>query len=274
MTFKNGLCQMAGSLKEDMAENKKETWAKAEQMIREAASNGAQIIALPEMWNCPYSNDFFRAYSESADGETVGRMSELAKTLGIYLIGGSIPELDDDRVYNTCFAFDREGQVIGKHRKAHLFDIDVKGGIRFMESDTLTAGDAATVIDTEYGKIGIAICYDVRFPELFRKMTLDGARMVFLPAAFNLTTGPAHWDLTMRARALDNQIYFAAISPARCMEGVYQAYGYSCVTTPWAEFAARAETEETIIYADIDFEYEDSIRDQLPLLKHRRPELY
>ena len=105
-------------------------------------------------------------------------------------------------------------------------------------------------------------------------MTLDGARMVFLPAAFNLTTGPAHWDLTMRARALDNQIYFAAISPARCMEGVYQAYGYSCVTTPWAEFAARAETEEIIIYADIDFEYEDSIRDQLPLLKHRRPELY
>ena len=105
-------------------------------------------------------------------------------------------------------------------------------------------------------------------------MTLDGARMVFLPAAFNLTTGPAHWDLTMRARALDNQIYFAAISPARCMEGVYQAYGYSCVTTPWAEFEARAETEETIIYADIDFDYEDSIRDQLPLLKHRRPQLY
>ena len=179
MTFKIGLCQMAGSLKDDISENKKETWAKAEQMIREAASNGAQIIALPEMWNCPYSNDFFRAYSESENGETVGRMSELAKELSVYLIGGSIPELDDDRVYNTCFAFDREGQVIGKHRKAHLFDIDVKGGIRFMESDTLTAGDAATVIDTEYGKIGIAICYDVRFPELFRKMTLDGARMVF-----------------------------------------------------------------------------------------------
>lgn len=274
MTFKIGLCQMAGSLKDDISENKKETWAKAEQMIREAASNGAQIIALPEMWNCPYSNDFFRAYSESENGETVSRMSELAKELSIYLIGGSMPEVDNDRVYNTCFVFDREGQVIGKHRKAHLFDIDVKGGIRFMESDTLTAGDTATVIDTEYGKIGIAICYDVRFPELFRKMTLDGARMVFLPAAFNLTTGPAHWDLTMRARALDNQIYFAAISPARCMEGVYQAYGYSCVTTPWAEFAARAETEETIIYADIDFDYEDSIRDQLPLLKHRRPELY
>ena len=102
MTFKTGLCQMAGSLKEDMAENKKETWAKAEQMIREAASNGAQKIALPEMWNCPYSNDFFRAYSESADGETVGRMSELAKTLGIYLIGGSIPELDDDRIICRC----------------------------------------------------------------------------------------------------------------------------------------------------------------------------
>ena len=274
MTFKIGLCQMAGSLKENIIDNKHETWSKAEQMIRQAASNGAEIIALPEMWNCPYSNDFFRAYAETADGQTVQKMSELAGQLGIYLIGGSIPELDGDRVYNTCFAFDREGRVIGRHRKAHLFDIDVKGGIRFMESDTLTAGDSATVIDTEYGKIGIAICYDVRFPELFRKMTLEGARMVFLPAAFNLTTGPAHWELTMRARALDNQIYFAAVSPARCMDGVYQAYGHSCVVTPWADVLASADTGEAIIYADIDFEYEDSIRQQLPLLRHRRPQLY
>ena len=201
-------------------------------------------------------------------------MSDLAAELGVYLIGGSISEIDDDKVYNTAFCFDREGRMIGRHRKTHLFDIDVEGGIRFMESDTLTAGDSATVIDTEFGKIGVAICYDVRFPELFRRMTLDGARMVILPAAFNMTTGPAHWDITMRARALDNQIFFAANSPARDEEGIYVAYGNSCIVSPWGDFIAHADEKECILYADIDFDYEDSIRNQLPLLKHRRPELY
>ena len=232
------------------------------------------MIALPEMWDCPYSNDYFREYAETADGETVKFMSDLAAELGVYLIGGSISEIDDDKVYNTAFCFDREGRMIGRHRKTHLFDIDVEGGIRFMESDTLTAGDSATVIDTEFGKIGVAICYDVRFPELFRRMTLDGARMVILPAAFNMTTGPAHWDITMRARALDNQIFFAANSPARDEEGIYVAYGNSCIVSPWGDFIAHADEKECILYADIDFDYEDSIRNQLPLLKHRRPELY
>ena len=265
--FKLALCQLKGSY------DKEESRQTVRRYVTEAASNGADVIALPEMWDCPYSNDYFREYAETADGETVKFMSDLAAELGVYLIGGSISEIDDDKVYNTAFCFDREGRMIGRHRKTHLFDIDVEGGIRFMESDTLTAGDSATVIDTEFGKIGVAICYDVRFPELFRRMTLDGARMVILPAAFNMTTGPAHWDITMRARALDNQIFFAANSPARDEEGIYVAYGNSCIVSPWGDFIAHADEKECIIYADIDFDYEDSIRDQLPLLKHRRPEL-
>lgn len=266
--FKLALCQLKGSI------DKEESRQTVRRFVTEAAAKGAQVIALPEMWDCPYSNDYFRDYAEPADGETVGFMSELAKELGIYLIGGSISELDGDKVYNTAFCFDREGKLIGRHRKTHLFDIDVEGGIRFMESDTLTAGDSATLIDTEFGKIGVAICYDVRFPELFRRMTLEGAKLIVLPAAFNMTTGPAHWDLTMRARALDNQVYFAANAPARDEEGVYVAYGNSCIATPWGEFAAHADEKECILYADIDFDYVDAIRDQLPLLKHRRPELY
>ena len=266
--FKLALCQLKGSY------DKEESRQTVRRSVTEAASNGADVIALPEMWDCPYSNDYFREYAETADGETVKFMSDLAAELGVYLIGGSISEIDDDKVYNTAFCFDREGRMIGRHRKTHLFDIDVEGGIRFMESDTLTAGDSATVIDTEFGKIGVAICYDVRFPELFRRMTLDGARMVILPAAFNMTTGPAHWDITMRARALDNQIFFAANSPARDEEGIYVAYGNSCIVSPWGDFIAHADEKECIIYADIDFDYEDSIRNQLPLLKHRRPELY
>lgn len=266
--FKLGLCQMKGSF------DKKESMQTAEMFIREAAANGAEVISLPEMWNCPYSNDYFRKYAEAADGETVEFLSGLAADLGVYLIGGSIPELDGENVYNTSFSFDRNGEIIGKHRKVHLFDIDVKGGIRFMESDTLTAGQDMTVIDTEFCKVGVAICYDVRFPEWFRKMTLAGAKLIILPAAFNLTTGPAHWDLTMRARALDNQVYFAANSPARDEEGPYQAYGGTCIVDPWGQFISHAQEKECVVYGDIDIEKVDSVRQQLPLLKHRREELY
>lgn len=274
MKFKVGCCQMGGSMAADMIENKKETRAKAEKMIRDAAAAGCDFVCLPEMWNTPYSNDFFREYSEPENGETVEFMAGLARELGIYLIGGSISEIEDDKVYNTSFVFDREGNVIGKHRKTHLFDIDVEGGIRFMESDTLTQGESATLFDTEFGKMGLAICFDVRFPELFRKMTLEGAQMIFLPAAFNMTTGPVHWSLSMKMRALDNQVFFAAISPARNMEGVYQAYGHSMVVDPWADIIAEAGAGEEIIIAEIDLDRVESIRNQLPLLKARRPELY
>ena len=266
--FKIGLCQMMGSM------DKRESMDKARAMVCRAADNGAQVIALPEMWNCPYSNDYFRSYAEPEGGDSFEFLSRLARENDSYLIGGSIPELADGRVYNTSFSFDRRGRVIGRHRKAHLFDIDVKGGIRFMESETLSPGDKATVIDTEYCRIGVAICYDVRFPELSRRMALEGAKLIVLPAAFSLTTGPAHWDISMRARALDNQVYFAAVSPARDMEGVYQAYGSSCIATPWGDFLAKADEKETIVYGDIDLDYVESVRQQLPLLKHRREALY
>lgn len=268
MNFRLALCQMKIVLE------KAQNLSAAEAMIREAAGNGADMIALPEMFNCPYSNKYFRAYAEEESGETVRFLSSLAKELGIYLIGGSIPELDNGNVYNTSFCFNKEGELIGKHRKIHLFDIDVKGGIRFMESETLTPGGSVTVLDTEFGRIGVGICYDVRFPELFRKMTLLGAKLVILPGAFNMTTGPAHWELTMRARALDNQVYFAAVSPARDTEGPYQAYGNSCVASPWGEFCGKTDARESIVYAKIDLDYVEEIRGQLPLLKHRKPELY
>lgn len=266
--FRIALCQIAGSA------DKEQNRAKASEYIRKAAQGGAQIVSLPEMWNCPYSNDYFRKFAEPEDGASVKLMSELAGELGIYLIGGTISELEDDKVYNTAYCFGKNGEMIGKHRKVHLFDIDIKGKIRFMESDTLTAGDSLTVIDTEFCKVGVAICYDVRFPEWFRKMALEGAKLVFLPAAFNTTTGPAHWDLLMRSRALDNQVYFAANAPARDEHGIFRAYGNSCIADPWGEFVAHADEKECIIYGDIDIEKEESIREQLPLLKHRRPELY
>lgn len=268
MNFTLALCQM------NVTENKDKNLAKAEAMVREAALRGGQVISLPEIFNCPYANKYFREYAEDESGPTVRLLSSLAKELSVYLIGGSIPEIDEDLVYNTCYAFDREGNLIGKHRKVHLFDIDLKEGISMKESDTLSAGDQMTVIDTEYARIGVAICYDVRFPELIRDMTLAGAKLIVLPAAFTAATGAAHWDITMRTRAVDNQIYLAAVSPARDQEGHYQAFGHSCIVTPWGDFCAKTDHRESIIYGGIDLDYIDAIRSQLPLLRHRRPEIY
>lgn len=274
--FKIALCQITGSADKELNMHRAET------AVREAAGEGAGIVCLPEMWNCPYSNDYFRKYAESSDGPSVRFMSSLASELGITLIGGTIAELDDDRVYNTSFCFGPEGELLGRHRKVHLFDIDLEGKFRFMESDTLTAGKDETVFDVtvegdngpETCRVGVAICYDVRFPEWFRKMALDGAQLIFLPAAFNTTTGPAHWDVTMRARAVDNQVYFAANAPARDDNGIFKAYGNSCIVDPWGKFLSHADEKECIIYGDVDLNYIDEVRRQLPLLKHRREELY
>lgn len=268
MSFTIALCQMK------VTDSKGKNREKAEEMIRQAADKGAQVIVLPEMWNCPYSNDSFREYSEREGGDVYQFMSSLARELRVYLIGGSIPEMAEGNVYNTSYSFDRQGRKIGKHRKIHLFDINITDGIRFMESETLTAGDSMTIIDTEYGKMGVAICFDVRFPELFRKMTLEGAKLMILPGAFNMTTGPAHWELTMRARALDNQVYFAACSPARSIGGPYTAFGNSCVANPWGELCGKTDSREAIVYSEIDMDFLDSIREQLPLLKARKPEIY
>ncbi len=270
---KNDLLRLA-LIQMKVSADKEENLKAAEDKIKMAAAAGAKIVALPEMFSCPYSNACFRDYAEGEDGETVKRLSAIARAQKIYLVGGTIPELDGDRVYNTSFIFGKNGELIGKHRKVHLFDIDIEGGISFRESDTLTAGEEITVVETEFCKVGVAICYDVRFPEMMRIMALRGAKLIILPAAFNMTTGPVHWDLTMRARALDNQVYFAAVSPARDMEGPYQAYGNSLIVNPWGDFVAHTDESEGIIFGNIDLKKLEKIRNELPLLKHRREEIY
>ena len=201
-------------------------------------------------------------------------MSALAKENNIILVGGSIPEREGFRLYNTSFIFGKDGSLLGRHRKVHLFDVDVKGGIVFHESDTLSAGDSITIIETEYGKIGIAICYDVRFPEMFHKMADEGIHLVILPASFSLTTGAVHWDLLMRSRALEDQIYFAACSPARDPNAEFKAYGHSCIVNPWGEYCGISATEKTIVYGEIDLDYMDRVRQEIPTRKQRRSDVY
>lgn len=233
------------------------------------------FVILPEMFCCPYQTENFPIYAEKEGGPVWQQLSGYAKQYGIYLTGGSMPEKDaEGNVYNTSYIFDREGKQIGKHRKVHLFDIDVKGGQTFKESDTLTAGDSDTVFDTEFGKMGVMLCFDIRFPELSRMMVNDGARIVFVPAAFNMTTGPAHWELSFRTRALDNQIYMVGCAPARDVSAGYISWGHSIVTDPWGRVIDMLDEKKGILLAELDMDYEEQVREELPLLKSRRKDMY
>lgn len=255
-------------------DNKEQNLRRAEEAIGQAARDGAQLVALPEMFTCPYGNEYFRPYSEPVGGETWSRMSAAAKAHGVYLVAGSFPEQEGEKLFNTCFVFDPEGRQIARHRKMHLFDIDVKGGQRFFESDTFAPGQDVTLFDTPFGRMGLCICFDMRFPELSRLMALGGAQVIFAPAAFNMTTGPAHWEITFRQRALDNQVFTVGVSPARDLQGCYVAYGNSLVCSPWGDVVCRAGYQPQLLYAQLDLDAVGQIRSQLPLLSARRTDVY
>ena len=242
--------------------------------IREAASKGADFAVLPEMFCCPYDNRCFAAYGEPEGGEAQAALSALAAELGIYLVGGSLPELAEGRIYNTSYVYGPDGRQIARHRKAHLFDIDVQGGQRFRESDTLSPGNAITTFETAFGTMGLCICFDLRFEELARCMCLRGARVLLVPAAFNMTTGPAHWELLFRQRAVDNQCFAVGVSPARDRNATYVAYGNSIAVDPWGTVLCRAGAEEATLYADLDMDRLEAVRAQLPILSARRTDLY
>ena len=255
-------------------EEKEKSLALAEEYILKAAGSGADIIMLPEMFNCPYNTKNFPVYAEPEGGPSWRRMSEAARTCGKYLIAGSMPECDSKgRVYNTSYVFGPDGNQLAKHRKMHLFDIAVKGGQYFRESETLTAGDQVTIFDTEFGRFGVMICYDIRFPELSRLMALQGAVMIFVPACFNMTTGPAHWELAFRARALDNQVFMAGCSQARQNSG-YISYGHSLVTSPWGDVVGQMDEREGLLVCEIDPDQVRKVREELPFLKQRRTDVY
>lgn len=239
--------------------------AVVQELLKTYEGPAADFLMLPEIFTCPYDNKCFPEFAEKDGGETYQFLSELARERHTYVIGGSIPELDGGKIFNTSYVFDRSGALIGKHRKVHLFDIDVKGGQYFKESDVLSPGIEMTVFDTEYGKMGVCICFDIRFPDLFIQMRDAGVKMVFVPAAFNMTTGPAHWETLFRSRALDQQIYVLGCSPARDEKASYVAYGHSILTDPWGSIVCELGAEEGILTAQIDLDREDSIRQQIPL---------
>ena len=266
--FRLAVCQIRTETDREL------TLKKAEAMIKEAAANGAQIVVLPEMWSCPYSKKYFRAFADAENGETVRMMSEWAKECGVYLVGGSIPEKDGEELYNTCFVFGRAGEQLAKHRKIHLFDVDIPGGIRFKESNNFAPGRDITVFDTEYGKMGVLICFDMRFPELVRAMASRGAEVIFCPAQFNMTTGPRHWELTLRSRAMDNELWYVAASAARYEGFDYECWGHSTVADPFGMVKATCDEKEQILYCDVDLNEVQAVRQQLPTFLHLREDVY
>ncbi|MFZ5646661.1 MAG: carbon-nitrogen hydrolase family protein [Bacillota bacterium] len=268
-SFKAAICQMA------VTGDKTKNLETARGMIAAAAAGGAGLVALPEMFNCPYVAGLFPRYAESyPGGETFSMLSAAAREEKVYLVGGSVPEREGDRVYNSSFIYGPDGALLGRHRKMHLFDVDLPGGVRVTESSTLGPGNSVTVIETGLCRIGVAICYDIRFPELIRLMALEGADVIVIPAAFNMTTGPAHWDMVYRCRAVDNQVYVLAASPARDTGAPYVAYGHSMIVDPWGDVISRAGEGEQVIIGEISRERIEKIRRELPLLKHRRTDIY
>ncbi len=264
-----GICQL------QVGTDKAGNLERAARMIKEAAQKGADIVTLPEMFNCPYQLKYFPRFAEEEKtGESIRLLAGLARENDCYIVGGSIPEREGERYYNTSFVFDRQGRIIAKHRKVHLFDVMIPGGVSFQESAILTPGNRITSFQTEYGRFGLLICYDLRFPENFRLLSEEDPIAVIIPAAFNLTTGPAHWETLFRARAIDNQVYMIGVSPARDEKAGYVAYGHSLVVDPWGDVIMEAGIEESVEVVTINTDRINEVRRGLPLLKHRRQDLY
>ncbi|KAH9977263.1 carbon-nitrogen hydrolase [Lactifluus volemus] len=280
--FNLALIQL-GQIGADKAANLKH----ARDMIRKAVNGEGvggthgkpDLIVLPECFNSPYGHVHFPVYAEpigfrkgekynveSSQSESVKMLSEAAKAEGVWLLGGSIPEKDpsDGNIYNTSTVYSPQGELVATHRKVHLFK----------ESETLTGGLTTNFFDTEFARIGLGICYDVRFPELAMISARQGCHVLIYPGAFNTTTGPLHWELLQRARAVDNQVYFSMCSPARDLTAGYHAWGHSLVFDPMGSKLVEAEDGEVILHARIDPKILYEARAGIPVTTQRRFDVY
>src|SRR5215211_3105508 len=248
----------------------------AEALVGRAAATGADVVVLPEKWNAIGGAETLHGAAEPLDGgESVEAMAGWARTHGITLVGGSITERREgrDKLSNTCLVFDPEGEIVATYRKIHMFDVEV-GGHVYRESEAEEPGDQTLVCEAEGWRIGLTVCYDLRFPELYRILALDGAELVTVPAAFTMFTGRDHWELLLRARAVENQCYVAAANEWGSHEGGKESYGRSTIVDPWGVVLAQAADEDTVIAAELDRAHMARIRAALPSLANRQPDAY
>ena len=262
-----------GVLQINTQENIEDNLKKITQMVEEAAKNGANLVTLPENMN-QITNNKEMIKEEVIPGRTINLMSDLAKKHKIWIHCGSIKEHNPEgKPFNTTVVLNPEGEIAGKYRKLHLFDVELKDGGSFKESDKNSKGSKVVNIDTEMGNMGLSICYDIRFPELYRLMTLNGAEVIFVPANFTYPTGKAHWSILMRARAIENGTYVVATGQVGQKPNVV-AYGHSMIVDPWGNILAEGQEGEEIIYGEIDLDNIPKIREQIPSLSNRRADVY
>ena len=256
----------------------------AGRLVDEAAADGATLVVLPEYFSVAGTPEVLRAGAEPLDGPTMAWAASTASRLGIHVVAGSFPEQtgrSDGRLANTSCLVGPDGATLAVYRKIHLFDVALRG-VQFLESDTIAPGDETVVATMEaVGEVpsdvlGLTLCYDVRFPELYRLLTLAGAKVVTVPAAFTAATGPAHWELLLRARAVEDQIFvIGAGQVGELPPGMPRCHGHSMVVDPWGTILAeRVDPTPGVVVADLDLGYLDEVRSRLPVLANRRPAAY
>jgi len=268
----SAMTYLAAAIQMNAGGDKAANLERAERLVRVGAARGANLVALPEVFNWRGKRNEQAAAAETLDGQSLMLISRLARELGIYIVAGSITEqIDgDSRCYNTSALFGPDGGRIAAYRKIHLFDVDLPGRVTVRESDAKLAGADVVTGATSLGTIGLSICYDLRFPELYRRLTFAGAQIIAIPSAFTFPTGEAHWEPLLRARAIENQAY--VIAPAQFGPNVYgySDYGNSMIVDPWGRVIAGAADQEGVVVAPIDLEYQERVRRELPALKHAR----
>jgi predicted amidohydrolase len=263
---------IAAAVQMSSTSDKAANLARAEKLIRAAAGRGAQFVALPEMFNWRGKRNEEHAAAEDLDGPTLSLAARLAAELRIHLLAGSIAERIDGRAknYNTSVLFGDDGARLAVYRKIHLFDVELPSGVSIRESAIKQAGDKVAVARTSVGRVGLSVCYDVRFPELYRALASAGAELVTVPSAFTFATGEAHWEVLLRARAIENQVF--VLAPGQFGRNVhgFDDYGNSMIIDPWGRVLARMGDREGVVLAELDFGYLERVRAEFPCLNHRR----
>jgi predicted amidohydrolase len=247
----------------------------AERLVRAAAADGAKLVVLPEKWTVLGSPEALRSSAEPLDGPALTAAAGWARELEIFLVAGSVPEQvpDWDKLANTSVLFGPDGGRLAVYRKIHMFDVDV-GDVSYRESETERPGDEIVVGEAGGAMLGLTVCYDLRFPELYRILALRGARVITVPSAFTERTGRDHWEVLIRARAIENQVFILAAGQIGFAPPHYRSYGRSMIVDPWGLVLTQAADTECFVAADLDFTIQEEMRGSLPSLRNRRPEVY
>jgi len=264
------VCQMASK------DDKEANIESALSLLDEAANKGADMAALPEMFTYMGKKEMYRNAAEEVPGPVSTKLANKAKEHAMWVHGGSMFEIADeqDKVHNTTVVFDPTGEMQATYRKIHLFDVEIGDEVVTQESSRVVSGDEIVTFDTEFATIGLSICYDLRFPELFSSLADKGADIIILPAAFTKHTGKDHWETLLRARAIETQSYLVAPGQIGPKPNSVPSYGRSLIVDPWGNVVSKASDKIGVTTAEIDFEYLNNIQKELPSLKHKRKDTY